>query len=52
MMALESHFDDPPQSPILSRYPSFWLVPGRSRFWPIVKVLIVGGIASHDFERS
>ena len=52
MMALESHFDNPAQSPILSRYPTFLGRPGSVAFLAdSVKVLIVGGIASHDFEQ-
>jgi chemotaxis protein MotA len=51
VMGLETHFDDPAKSPILSRYPKFL---GRHEALDFLadsaKVLIVGGISSHDFD--
>jgi chemotaxis protein MotA len=51
VMALESHFEDPGKSPILSRYKKF-----LSRHEAVdfladsAKIIIVGGIAAHDLE--
>jgi chemotaxis protein MotA len=51
VMALESHFDDPKSSPILSRHPRF-----ISRHHSVaflsdsMKVIIVGGISAHDLD--
>jgi chemotaxis protein MotA len=51
VMALESHFDDPPASPIMSRYPDFLARHEAVDFLAdSVKVIIVGGIAPHDLE--
>ncbi len=50
-MALESHFENAAQSPILSKYPKFL---GNHHALDFLsdsaKVIIVGGIASHDLE--
>jgi chemotaxis protein MotA len=50
-MSLESHFEDPTKSPIISRYPKFL---GRHDALDFLadsaKVIIVGGIAAHDLE--
>jgi chemotaxis protein MotA len=50
-MALESHFEDPQKSPILSRYPKFL---GRHDAVDFLadsaKVIIIGGISPHDLE--
>jgi chemotaxis protein MotA len=51
VMSLESHFEDPHKSPVLSKYPGF-----LSRHLAVdflsdsVKVLIIGGISPHDLE--
>lgn len=51
VMSLESHFDDPKQSPILSRYPKFLARHDALDFLSdSVKVVMVGGIAPHDLE--
>jgi len=51
LMSLESHFEDPPKSPILSRYPKFMKRHDAVDFLSdSFKVLIVGGIAPHDLE--
>jgi chemotaxis protein MotA len=51
VMSLESHFEDPPKSPILERYPKFLARHDAVDFLAdSVKVLIVGGIAAHDLE--
>jgi chemotaxis protein MotA len=51
VMSLEPHFEDPAKSPILTKYPKFL---GRHDALDFladsVKVIIVGGIASHDLE--
>ena len=50
-MALESHFETPATSPLISRYPKF-----LSRHHAVdfladsIKVIIIGGIAPHDLE--
>jgi chemotaxis protein MotA len=50
-MSLETHFEDPKQSPILSRYPKFL---GRHDALDFLadsaKVIIIGGISPHDLE--
>jgi chemotaxis protein MotA len=52
VMALESHVEDPEKSPIFSRYPSFVKRHSSVAFLSdSVKVLIVGGIAPHDFDQ-
>src|SRR5215471_12345421 len=51
VMSLESHFEDPPKSPILEKYPKFLARHEAVDFLAdSVKVLIVGGIAAHDLE--
>ena len=50
-MALEPHFDNPKDSSVLSRYPKFLARHGALSFLAdSVRVIIVGGIATHDFE--
>jgi chemotaxis protein MotA len=51
VMALESHFDDPANSPIMSKFPDFLRRHEAVDFLAdSVKVIIVGGIAPHDLE--
>jgi chemotaxis protein MotA len=51
VMALESHFDNPQNSSILSRYPKFLARHHAVDFLAdSVKVVIVGGLAAHDLE--
>jgi chemotaxis protein MotA len=51
VMALESHFDNPKQSPILSKYPKFLARHGAVSFLAdSARVIIVGGISAHDFD--
>jgi chemotaxis protein MotA len=51
VMALESHFDDPHASPIMSKFPDFLARHEAVDFLAdSVKVIIVGGIAPHDLE--
>ena len=51
VMSLESHFDDPKQSSILSKYPKFMSRHDAVDFLAdSVKVVMVGGIAPHDLE--
>jgi chemotaxis protein MotA len=51
IMSLESHFDDPPKSPILSTYPGFLRRHHALDFLSdSVKVIIIGGISPHDLE--
>jgi chemotaxis protein MotA len=51
VMSLESHFEDPHKSPILSRYPKFLAHHEAVDFLAdSAKVIIVGGIAAHDLE--
>lgn len=51
VMALESHFDNPQESAILSKYPKFLARKGSLSFLAdSARVIIVGGISSHDFE--
>ncbi|MBI4263332.1 MAG: flagellar motor stator protein MotA [Acidobacteria bacterium] len=51
LMSLESHFEDPKQSPILTKYPKFLARHDAVDFLAdSFKVLIVGGIAPHDLE--
>ena len=51
VMSLEPHFEDPSKSPLLTKYPKFL---GRHEAVDFladsVKIIIVGGIASHDLE--
>jgi chemotaxis protein MotA len=51
VMALESHFDNPAQSPVLSKYPNFLKRHESLAFLAdSARVIIVGGISPHDFE--
>ncbi|HEY3381283.1 MAG TPA: flagellar motor stator protein MotA [Vicinamibacterales bacterium] len=51
VMALESHFEDPPNSPIMAKFPGFLARQDAVDFLAdSVKVIIVGGIAPHDLE--
>jgi chemotaxis protein MotA len=51
VMALESHFEDPSKSPIMSKFPDFLARHEAVDFLAdSVKVIIVGGIAPHDLE--
>jgi chemotaxis protein MotA len=51
IMALESHIDNPVQSPILSRYPTFLKRHSALNFLAdSARVIIIGGISAHDFE--
>jgi len=51
VMALESHFDNPAQSPILSKYPTFLKRHESLAFLAdSARVIIVGGISPHDFD--
>lgn len=51
VMALESHFDDPPKSSVLSKYPRFLARHHALDFLSdSVKVIIIGGISPHDLE--
>ena len=51
VMSLEAHFEDPPKSTILEKYPTFLARHDAVDFLAdSVKVLIVGGIAAHDLE--
>jgi chemotaxis protein MotA len=51
VMSLEPHFENPNESPLLTKYPKFL---GRHDAVDFladsVKIIIVGGIASHDLE--
>jgi chemotaxis protein MotA len=51
VMSLESHFDDPSKSPVLSKYPKFLAQHHALDFLAdSVKVIIIGGISPHDLE--
>jgi chemotaxis protein MotA len=51
VMALEAHLDDPKQSAIMSKYPNFLKRRSSLAFLAdSARVIIVGGIAPHDFE--
>jgi chemotaxis protein MotA len=51
VMSLETHFEDPGKSPILSRFPKFLAHHHAVDFLAdSAKVIIVGGIAAHDLE--
>jgi chemotaxis protein MotA len=51
VMALESHFDQPAQSTVLSKYPNFLRRHSSLAFLAdSARVIIVGGISAHDFE--
>jgi chemotaxis protein MotA len=50
-MGLESHFEEPSKSPILSKYPGFLKRHHALDFLAdSAKVMIMGGIAPHDFS--
>lgn len=50
-MALESHFEEPANSPILSRYPRFLARHEAVEFLSdSAKVIIMGGISPHDLD--
>ena len=51
VMALETHFDDPSKSAIISKYPSFLARHHSVAFLSdSVKVIIVGGMSAHDLD--
>lgn len=51
VMALESHIDNPSQSPIFSKYPSFLKRHSALHFLgDSARVIIIGGISAHDFD--
>lgn len=51
VMALEPHFDNPAQSPILAKYPNFLARHSALSFLSdSARVIIVGGISPHDLE--
>jgi chemotaxis protein MotA len=51
VMALESHFENPEASPILSKYPKFLSRHESVAFLSdSMKVIIIGGMAPHDLE--
>lgn len=51
IMALESHIDNPSQSPIFSKYPAFLKRHSALHFLgDSARVIIIGGISAHDFE--
>ncbi len=51
IMALESHFDNPKESSVLSKYPKFLARHESLDFLSdSIKVIIVGGMAPHDLE--
>jgi chemotaxis protein MotA len=51
VMSLETHFDDPSKSAVLSRYPKFLHRHHALDFLSdSVKVIIIGGISPHDLE--
>ncbi len=51
VMALESHFEEPGSSTVLSKYPRFLARPHAVDFLSdSVKVIIIGGISPHDLE--
>ncbi len=51
IMALESHFENPKESSILSKYPKFLSRHAALDFLSdSIKVIIVGGMAPHDLE--
>lgn len=51
IMALEPHFENPQQSNILSKYPKFMERHHSLAFLSdTIKVIIVGGMSSHDLE--
>jgi chemotaxis protein MotA len=51
VMALESHAENPAQSPVISRYPKFLANHHAVPFLTdSIKVIILGGISPHDLE--
>ncbi len=51
IMALESHFDNPKESSVLSKYPKFLARHESLDFLAdSIKVIIVGGMAPHDLD--
>jgi chemotaxis protein MotA len=51
VMALETHFENPKESSVLSRYPKFLARHSAMSFLSdSAQVIIVGGISPHDFE--
>jgi chemotaxis protein MotA len=51
VMALESHFENPEASPVLSKYPRFLARHESVAFLSdSMKVIIIGGMAPHDLE--
>lgn len=51
VMALETHIDNPSQSPIFSKYPTFLKRHSALNFLgDSARVIIIGGISAHDFE--
>jgi chemotaxis protein MotA len=51
VMSLEPHFEDPSNSPLLTKFPKFLARHEAVDFLAdSVKIIIVGGIASHDLE--
>jgi chemotaxis protein MotA len=51
VMALETHIDNPGQSPIFSKYPTFLKRHSALNFLgDSARVIIIGGISAHDFE--
>ncbi|MEO7191719.1 MAG: flagellar motor stator protein MotA [Vicinamibacterales bacterium] len=51
VMALEPHLDNPSESAVFSKYPQFLERKGSVAFFAdSARVIIVGGIAPHDFE--
>jgi chemotaxis protein MotA len=51
IMALESHIDNPKESPIFSKYPKFLTRHSALHFLgDSARVIIIGGISAHDFD--
>ncbi len=51
VMALETHIDNPAESPIFSKYPTFMKRHSALHFLgDSARVIIIGGISAHDFE--
>lgn len=51
IMALETHIDNPSESPIFSKYPKFMKRHSAMHFLgDSARVIIIGGISPHDFE--
>jgi chemotaxis protein MotA len=50
-MSLETHIDNPAESPIFSRYPAFLKRHSALHFLgDSARVIIIGGVSTHDFE--